>query len=58
MGAIKLYRGVSIYQVDGSRNWYVRVWDRERQRYIVKATGQTSSIKAREPAKEYGQLAG
>jgi hypothetical protein len=50
MGAIKLYRGVSIYQVDGSRNWYVRIWNREKQRYIVKATGQTSAAKAREVA--------
>ena len=50
MGAIKLYRGVSIYQVDGSQNWYVRIWNREKQRYIVKATGQTSAAKAREVA--------
>jgi hypothetical protein len=39
MNAIKLYRGVSIYKVEGSENWYVCVWDRERQRYIVKTTG-------------------
>src|SRR5207248_6787642 len=50
MGAIKLYRGVSIYQVDGSKSWYVRIWNREKQRYIVKATGQTSAAKAREVA--------
>ena len=50
MGAVKLYRGVSIYQVDGSQNWYVRIWNREKQRYIVKATGQTSAAKAREVA--------
>ncbi|MFY9760263.1 MAG: hypothetical protein WAK32_07700, partial [Xanthobacteraceae bacterium] len=50
MSAIKLYRGVSIYQVDGSQNWYVRIWNREKQRYIVKATGQTSAAKAREVA--------
>jgi hypothetical protein len=50
MGAIKLYRGVSIYQVDGSKNWYVRIWNREKQRYIVKATGQSSAVKAREVA--------
>jgi hypothetical protein len=50
MGAIKLYRGVSIYQVDGSKNWYVRIWNREKQRYVVKATGQTSAAKAREVA--------
>jgi hypothetical protein len=50
MGAIKLYRGVSIYQVKGSKNWYVRVSNREQQRYIVKATGQTSAAKARDVA--------
>jgi len=50
MGAIKIYRGVSIYQVDGSQNWYLRIWNREKQRYIVKATGQTSAVKARELA--------
>jgi hypothetical protein len=52
-GAIKLYRGVSIYQVEGSQNWYVRVWDRERQRYIVKTTGVRTAVKAREVAKEF-----
>ncbi|HTG13934.1 MAG TPA: hypothetical protein VK747_01560 [Blastocatellia bacterium] len=50
---IKLYRGVSIYQVEGSQNWYVRVWDRERQRYIVKTTGVRTAVKAREVAKEF-----
>ncbi len=50
MGAIKIYRGVSIYQVDGSNKWYVRIWNREKQRYVVKATGQTSAAKAREVA--------
>ena len=53
MGAIKLYRGVSIYQVKGSQNWYVRVWDRERHRYIVRTTGVRTAVKAREIAKEY-----
>ena len=53
MNAIKLYRGVSIYKVDGSENWYVRVWDRERQRYIVKTTGVRTAVKARAIAKEF-----
>ena len=53
MSAIKLYRGVSIYKVDGSANWYVRVWDRERQRYVVKTTGARAAVKAREIAKEF-----
>ena len=52
-GAIKLYRGVSIYQVEGSQNWYVRVWDKERQRNIVKTTGVRTAVKAREIAKEF-----
>jgi hypothetical protein len=53
MNAIKLYPGVSIYKVEGSENWYVRVWDSERQRYIVKTTGARTAIKAREIAKEF-----
>ena len=52
MGAI-VYRGVSIYQVEGSKNWYVRIWNREKQRYIVKATGQTSAVRAREVAQSH-----
>jgi hypothetical protein len=51
--AIKIYRGVSIYKVSGSQYWYVRVWDKERQKYIVKGTGATSAIRAREFAKDY-----
>jgi hypothetical protein len=51
--AIKIYRGVSIYKVNGSQYWYVRVWDKERQKYIVKGTGETSVIAAREVAKDY-----
>ena len=51
--AIKLYRGVSIYQVSGSANWYVRVWDRERKRYIVKSTGERTAVRARELAKAF-----
>jgi hypothetical protein len=53
LSAIKVYRGVSIYQVRGSQYWYVRVWDRERKQYVVKTTGATSAIKAREVAKDY-----
>jgi hypothetical protein len=51
--AIKVYRGVSIYKVRGSQYWYVRVWDRAKRRYIVKGTGETSIIAAREVAKDY-----
>jgi hypothetical protein len=51
--AVKVYRGVSIYQVRGSQYWYVRVWDRDKKRYIVKGTGETSIIAAREVAKDY-----
>jgi len=48
MEAIPLYRGVSIYQVDGSKNWYVRIWNHDKRRYVVKATDQTSAARARE----------
>ena len=37
----------------GSQYWYVRVWDRDRKRYIVKGTGETSVIRAREVAKDH-----
>jgi hypothetical protein len=53
LSAIKVYRGVSIYKVRGSRYWYCRVWDRDKKRYIVKGTGETSVIGAREIAKDY-----
>ena len=51
--AINLYKGLSIYRVARSANWYVRVWDRKRKKYIVKSTGKESSIEAKEVAQEY-----
>jgi hypothetical protein len=53
LSAIKIYRGVSIYKVRGSQYWYVRVWDRNKKRYIVKGTGETSVVGACEVAKDY-----
>lgn len=50
--AIKLYKGLSIYRVKNSPNWMVRAWDRKRKRYLVKSTGQSSSILAKEAAQE------
>jgi hypothetical protein len=50
--AVKIFRGVSIYKVRGSRYWYVRIWDSARQRYTVKSTGETSRIKARRAAED------
>jgi hypothetical protein len=50
--AIKVFRGVSIYKVRGSRYWYVRIWDSARQKYIVKGTGETSRIEARRAAED------
>ena len=50
--AIKLYKGLSIYRVEKSKFWYVRIWDKRRKRYLVKSTGQDSSIHAREVAQE------
>lgn len=52
MSAIKLYKGVSIYKVDGSSLWYVRVWDRDRKKYIVKSTSERTALKARAVAKD------
>jgi hypothetical protein len=53
LSAIRIYRGVSIYKVSGSQYWYVRIWDRDRKRYVVKGTGETSVIRAREFAKDH-----
>ena len=50
--AINLYKGLSIYKVAGSSKWYVRVWDRRKKKYLVKSTGEESSIKARAAAQE------
>jgi len=53
LSAIKIYKGVSIYKVRGSQYFYVRVWNHNKKRYIVKGTGETSVIGAREVAKDY-----
>ena len=50
--AINLYKGLSIYKVGGSSKWYVRIWDRRTKKYLVKSTGEDSSIKARAAAQE------
>jgi hypothetical protein len=50
--AINLYKGLSIYKVAGSMKWYVRIWDRRTKKYLVKSTGEDSSIKARAVAQE------
>ena len=50
--AIKVLPGVSIYQVQNSPYWFVRVWNRQTKKYAVKSTGQTSQILARQAAQE------
>ena len=50
--SIRLYRGVTIYRVTQSPNWMVRVWDKERKRYLVKTTGTALVTQAREIAKD------
>lgn len=52
--AINIYKGLSIYRVKNSPNWMVRVWDRKRKQYLVKTTGETSSILAKEAAMALG----
>lgn len=52
--AINIYEGLSIYRVKNSPNWMVRVWDRKRKQYLVKTTGETSSILAKEAAMALG----
>jgi hypothetical protein len=51
-GAIRVLPGGSIYKVENSRFWYVRVWDREKKRYVVKGTKETSSIAAKKLAQD------
>ena len=50
--AIKIYKGLSIYRVNGSNFWYVRLWDGKRKKYLVKSTGFDNVIEAREAAKD------
>ena len=50
--AIKLYKGLSLYRVERSRKWYVRVWDKKTKKYLVKSTGENTVIRAREVAQE------
>jgi len=52
--AIKLYKGLSIYKVEGSNNWFVRIWDSKKKKYLVKSTGFDNVIEAREAAQELG----
>jgi len=48
--AVKIYKGLSIYKVRGSQYWYLRLWDSDRKKYLVKSTGETSRIEARTAA--------
>jgi hypothetical protein len=48
--AVKILKGLSIYKVNGSQYWYVRIWDSQRKKYDVKSTGQISRIEARNAA--------
>lgn len=50
--SITIFKGISIYKVTNSKYWYVRVWDRDRKKYTVRATGETSSIMAKKAAQD------
>ena len=50
--AIKVFPGISIYRVNNSRFWYVRVWDRNKRRYAVKGTGETTELGAKRVAQD------
>ena len=50
--AIKLYKGLSLYRVERSSKWYVRVWDKKTKKYLVRSTGEDTIIRAREVAQE------
>jgi hypothetical protein len=53
--AVKIFRGLSIYKVRGSRYWYVRVWDSDARKYRVKGTGEASRIEARAAAIDFAR---
>jgi hypothetical protein len=50
--AIKVFPGISIYRVKNSRFWYVRVWDRNKRRYAVRGTGETTELGAKRVAQD------
>ena len=50
--AIKVFPGISIYRVKNSRFWYVRVWDRNKKRYAVKGTKETTELGAKRVAQD------
>ena len=54
--AIKLYKGLSLYRVEQSSKWYVRVWEKKTKKYLVKSTGENPVIRAREVAQELSLL--
>ena len=56
--AVKVLPGVSIYKVKGAQYWYVRVWNSQSKKYIVKSTGETSAINAKLIAKEHALALG
>src|SRR3974390_2249433 len=53
--AVRLFSGLSIYKVRGSRYWYVRVWASATRRYRVKGTGETSRTEARAAAIDFAR---
>jgi len=53
--AVKIFRGLSIYKVKGSRYWYLRVWDSDARKYRVKGTGETSRVEARTAAIDFAR---
>lgn len=50
--AKKVSKGISIYRVMNSPYWMVRVWDRRKKKYVVKSTGETAAIAAKEAAQD------
>lgn len=45
---------MSIYKYESSKNWFVRIWDSKRKKYVVKSTGFDNVIDARAAAQELG----
>jgi hypothetical protein len=53
--AVRIFRGLSIYKVRGSRYWYLRLWDPETKKYLVKGTGEVSKMEARAAAVDFAR---
>jgi hypothetical protein len=48
-----LRKGLSIYRIDRSPYWYIRLWDSIASKYVVKSSRETTRLEATEVAFEF-----